>query len=302
MIKIKVPATSANIGPGFDTLGVALNLFNTITVEKTESTQRSVLWKNGVIEVADEENYVKVTLDQILAQYGFDQIGYKLIIGDCQIPISRGLGSSAASIIAGIYAANYLMDFKLSKEDIIQHATEIEGHPDNVVPAILGGMVISCIDEASHKIIHSTVQFPDELHFKVFIPDFRVSTKDARKVLPKEYSLAQCVNNISRVSMLINALNTKDYDLLRFSFKDEIHEPYRIKLIHQADLIMEKFKSLNTLGAFISGAGPTLISLVKADDTEFDAIINPFLETLQHTWTLKSLTVNNNGTTYEILE
>lgn len=302
MIKIKVPATTANIGPGFDTLGVALNLFNTIYVDKIQSSQRSVSWENGIVEVEDIDNFVKLTLDNILSKYGFDHIGYKLTIGDCQIPISRGLGSSAASIVAGIYAANYLMDFKLSINEIIHHATEIEGHPDNVVPAIIGNMVISCLDHDSNRVFYSTVNFPDELLFKVFIPNFRVSTKEAREVMPTEYSLSQCVNNISRVSMLINALNTRDYDLLSFSLKDEIHEPYRIKLIHQADNIIQKLKEINALGSFISGAGPTLIGLVKCEDIDFDLIINPFLKTLQHKWSLKSLTVNKKGTTYELLE
>ncbi|GAU77336.1 homoserine kinase [Fusibacter sp. 3D3] len=302
MIKIKVPATSANMGPGFDTLGVALNLFNTISVEKTKDNVHSVSWENGKVEVEDIDNYVKLTLDNILSKYGFEDTGYNLTMGECQIPISRGLGSSAASIVAGIFAANYLMDFKLSTPEIIHLATEIEGHPDNVVPTILGNMVISCLDHDSHKVFYSTVDFPDEIQFKVLIPDFRVSTRDARKVLPTEYSLSQCVNNISRVSMLINALNTRNYDLLSFSLKDEIHEPYRIKLIHESDIIMQKLKETNVVGSFISGAGPTLIGLVKCEDTEFDLIFNPFLKTLNHAWMLKSLTVNKNGTTYELLE
>ncbi len=302
MIRIKVPATSANIGPGFDTLGVALNLFNIISVEKNEDAKRTVSWENGIVEVEDKDNFVKQTLDHILSQHGFGHTGYKLTIGECQIPISRGLGSSAASIVAGIYAANYLMEFKLSTEDIIHLATKIEGHPDNVVPAILGDMVISCSDSISNKVIYSMINFPDDLLFKVLIPNFRVSTKDARKVLPDSYSLEQCVSNISRVSMLINALNTRNFGLLKFSLKDEIHEPYRKRLIHESDIIMQKLEEINALGTFISGAGPTLIGLVKSEDTTFDLNLGPFLKTLNHGWQLKSLTVNKTGTTYEILE
>lgn len=302
MIKIKVPATSANIGPGFDSLGVALNLFNHISVDKLETNEKQVVWQSGIAEVEDQDNFVKLTIDRVMSKYDASNIGYKLIMGECQIPISRGLGSSAASIVAGIFAANYLLNFKLSTQDIIHLATEIEGHPDNVVPAILGDMVISCFDHTSNEVFYSTVDFPDELLFKVLIPDFRVSTKDARRVLPKEYSLSQCVNNISRVSMLINALNTRNYDLLSFSLKDEIHEPYRIKLIHESDKIVKQLKNSHSLGSFISGAGPTLIGLVKCENTLFDMELKPFLSSLNHNWELKSLTVNKNGTTYELIE
>ncbi len=302
MIKIKVPATTANLGPGFDTLGVALNLFNHINVSKDSSGNRCVLWESDVIGVSDSENYVKETLDKVLDKYGQPEIGYELIMADCQIPISRGLGSSAASIVAGIFAANYLLDFRLSTQDMIHLATEIEGHPDNVVPAILGDMVISCYDHEQNKVFYSIVDFPDELLFKVLIPDFKVSTRDARRVLPVNYTLNQCVSNISRVSMLINSLNTRNYDLLKFSLKDEIHEPFRIKLIHESDVIVDKLKKVNSLGSFISGAGPTLIGLVKYDNIEFDMDFIPFLKSLKNNWDLKSITVNKSGTTYEIIE
>lgn len=299
MIKIKVPATTANIGPGFDTLGIALNLFNTVYIKAEEKGVRSVIWEDEANSIPDNENYVLQTLNNVLNKYSSEDFGYELTMGSCQIPISRGLGSSAASIVAGIYAANYLMNDRLSTQDIIHLATEIEGHPDNVVPAILGNMVISCHDSESDKVYYSTVDFPDELIFKVLIPDFHVSTKEARKVMPTSYSLSQCINNISRVSMLINSLNTRNYDLLSFSLKDEIHEPYRLKLIFESDKIVKKFKSIHSLGAFVSGAGPTLIGLVRSEDTEFDLEFKPFLETLNHKWELKSITVNKIGTLCE---
>lgn len=298
MIKIRVPATSANIGPGFDSVGIALNIFNSIEVSKKESGQ-NFFWNSGNSSLPDSENLILNTVLEILKRYGKSKLGFSIHLVECNIPISRGLGSSAASIILGIYAANYLLNNVLSIEEIIKIATEIEGHPDNVVPAILGGMVISI--EKENKILFSPVNFPKDIDFNVMIPDFKLSTEMARKALPESYSREDCVNNISRIAMLINSLVTRDYEKIRPSLEDFIHQPYRLKLIKDGDLIFKESLNLNSLGEFISGAGPTIISLSYTNDKNFEHDMKNFLDTLKTNWNIKRVGVNSTGTMTEVI-
>ncbi|MBS7527384.1 homoserine kinase [Fusibacter paucivorans] len=299
MINIKVPATSANIGPGFDTLGLALNMFNHVALSKRADSIKRIIWETPDDAIDDSINLVKTALEYTLEKYNRSTLGYDLIMGQCDVPMSRGLGSSATAIVAGIYAANYLLDFALSKEEILLYATELEGHPDNVAPAIFGDMVISSYTEG--KVIHDRVIFPEDIVFKVFIPDFELSTSAARKVLPKTYNIQQCVFNMSRLGLLINCLYTKRYDLLPFAVEDAVHQPYRLPLIQSAELIFEKCREIQSLGSFISGAGPTLIALMPLDHADtFDKQFEPFLATLESKWSLKTLTINKSGTTYSV--
>jgi homoserine kinase len=299
MIKIRVPATSANIGPGFDTLGLALNMFNNVALSKRADSIKRVIWETPENAIDDSINLVKTALEYTLEKHGALELGYDLIMGQCDVPMSRGLGSSATAIVAGIFAANYLLDFTLSEEDILLYATELEGHPDNVAPAIFGDMIISSYTEG--KVIHDRIIFPEDIVFKVLIPDFELSTSAARKVLPKTYSIQQCVFNMSRLGLLINSLYTKRYDLLPFAVEDAVHQPYRLPLIKSAEQIFEKCRELNALGSFISGAGPTLIALMPLDRADtFDNQFEPFLATLESKWSIKTLTINKNGTTYSV--
>lgn len=298
MIKIRVPATSANIGPGFDSVGIALNIFNSIEVSKEKSGQ-NFFWDVGDAPLPDSENLILNTVLEVLKRYGNENIGFSIHLVECNIPISRGLGSSAASIILGIYAANHLLNNILSIEEIINIATEIEGHPDNVVPAILGGMVISI--EKDNKILFSPVSFPKDINFNVMIPDFKLSTEEARKVLPTSYTRGDCVKNISRVAMLINSLVTRDYEKIRPSLEDFIHQPYRLKLIKDGDLIFKESLNLNSLGEFISGAGPTIISLSYTSDANFENDMKDFLDKLNTNWNIKSVNVNSTGTMTEVI-
>ena len=169
MVKIKVPGTSANIGPGFDTLGLALNIFNEITVEKKNSGIE-VLWDIPNPNIPLEDNLVYVALVHTLKKYKKEDLGCTVRMTKVDIPISRGLGSSAAAIVCGIYAAHYLMDYSLSTKDIVNIATELEGHPDNVAPAIFGGMTVSL----NYKDEIKTISFMPKLNLKmiVAVPEF----------------------------------------------------------------------------------------------------------------------------------
>jgi len=298
MIRIKVPATTANVGPGFDATGIALELYNILSVEKALESQEFI-WPDGRDPFPEADNLVLQACRYVLSKHPDKQIGFSIHMDECNIPISRGLGSSAAAIVAGLYAANYLLDDMYSVEDIINFATELEGHPDNVVPAILGGMVISTVEDS--EVLYSTVNFPKDIVFNVMIPNFKLSTSKARKVLPETYSRSECIQNISRASMLINALSVREYDKIRPCLKDVIHQPYRIPLIHDGAEIMHKSEELGALGEFISGAGPTLIALSLNNQENFKASMTHYLSSLEHKWLLKQVTINSSGTSIEVI-
>ncbi len=299
MVKIKVPATSANIGPGYDTLGLALDLFNEITVEKSKGNIE-VFWDCENPNIPLEKNLIYIALIETLKKYQKEDLGGIIRIKSINIPVSRGLCSSAAAIVGGIYAANYLMDYIMTTTDIINLATAMEGHPDNVVPAILGNMVLSTVDEGD--VIYSVIDFPSELKFNVLIPDFKLSTEKARDVLPRKYQVEDVVSNSSKLALMINFLQQKNFDKLRICLQDRIHQPYRFSLINNSMDIFSKSKELGALGEFISGAGPTLISLVKKGDLEYKLSMGLYLDTLKDNWVIHNLSINNSGTIIENLE
>lgn len=299
MVKISVPATTANIGPGFDTLGLALNLFQIIIVEKAEIGHKEVIWPDVVL-VSDAENLVITALEYALALKNKDTLGYKLTMLSTDIPISRGLGSSAAAIVAGLFAANYLLDFQFSQQALINIATVLEGHPDNVAPAILGDLVIaSTINE---NVVHATVPFPDDLDLIVLVPNFKLSTSEARKVLPMTYSKSQCIHNISKVSLLIHSLLTKDYTHLKLALGDEIHQPYRFPIIEDSDKIINLLESSKSYGYFLSGAGPSIISIVPKGLINLESIFNLNDAPLLHEWQNFTVSVNKSGAVIEYIK
>jgi homoserine kinase len=282
MVKVRIPATTANMGPGYDVLGMALNLYNDIAVEERKG--ETLVYNDGELSGDDyRENMIYTSLVKALDKYSYKYEGFEIHVSRCDIPISRGLGSSSACIVGGICAANELMGKVMSKADIIDLATEIEGHPDNVVPAALGGMVASLT--ADGKVVYSRVSVPKRLRFVTMIPSFQVSTAQARKVVPSSYSKEDVVFNISRVAMLINVMNNGELDKLRVCLSDRVHEPYRKTLIENADLIFGKAEELGALGEFVSGSGSTLMAVVdEAEAERFRDEIQKFLSTIEGNW------------------
>lgn len=299
MIKIRVPATTANLGPGFDTLGLALNLFQEILVQPLDAGQKLIKWSGDPL-LADADNLVFVALEKALLLKNQPQLGYELTMHHTEIPISRGLGSSAAAIVAGIYAANYLMDYCMSQQDIIDLATSMEGHPDNVVPAILGNLILATqLDGSTH---YAKIEFPEDLQLLTFVPDYKLSTEMARKALPQNYSRASCIYNLSRVGFLLHAFLTRDYRLLPLALSDVIHEPYRYPMIADSEFVKQALIHINAYGCFISGAGPTIIALVPRGESLVNLSHHLNTEAFSHHWTSLSLDVNKSGAVYEILK
>ena len=216
------------------------------------------------------------------------------------IPLSRGLGSSSSAIVAGILIANTFAKNELDIDKIADIAIEMEGHPDNVMPAIFGGMVLTACDEG--KTVYSILPTADNLCFYVMIPNFKLSTEKSRSVLPKAYSAHDAVNNIAKLGLLVDSFIKGKYDSLRFLLGDKIHQPYRFSLINDSDKIFDFSKKHNALGEYISGAGPTLISL-NYDNDEFLEAMKKDLATLSDKWSIEKKTINKKGAeVYDIEE
>jgi len=287
--QLKVPATTANFGPGFDTIGMALELYNEFEVEEISQGVEFL----GCEGIPLEDNMVYTSMHRVLSKYGHTADGIRVHAKEINIPSSRGLGSSAASIVAGIMIANQLMNEILSIEDIISLGTEIEGHPDNIVPAALGGLTVSIF--AENRVTYSRVNVPNELRFVVLIPDFVLSTYEARKAIPDTFPKADCVFNISRAAMLMATMNNGEVEKLRIATGDKIHQPYRAKLIPGIEGIFQKSRELGAKAETISGAGSTLMAIIDMKNTNFELEMRKYLEGLNENWQIKVLKVDTQG-------
>ncbi|MGM9571542.1 MAG: homoserine kinase [bacterium] len=267
MITIKVPATSANLGPGFDTLGLAVDLYNTIKIEKADKPgiEFLILGEGEGILPAGRENIVYRAMEQVFAKVGIYPDGY-LITLDNAVPLSRGLGSSAAAIVGGLVLGNCLTGELLSREDILDLATKIEGHPDNVAPAVFGGLVVSCLEE--ERVVHLRLDIPENLQAVVAIPDFHLSTEKARKVLPKSIPFADAVFNISRVGLLTAAFATGNLAVLEAAAQDKLHQNYRKPLIPGIDDVFKAAREAGAKAVMLSGAGPSILALASGNEKE----------------------------------
>lgn len=296
MLHIKVPATSANMGPGFDCAGVALQLYNEIWVEKTEGGV-DISSADGKDIPKDDKNLIYTTIRDFYAQEGIEMPGIKIIQKDA-IPMTRGLGSSAACIVGGLLAANALSGKNYSVDEIAQRAASLEGHPDNSNPALMGSMVISAMYEEGMKCVK--IDVPKNLVFAVIIPDFALSTSESRAVLPKEYTRSQAVFNSSRTGLLVASMMTGNIDNLRIAVDDAIHQPYRKKLIRNYDDIFAKARLCGSKAEYLSGAGPTLMTLITDENAEeYEKEMKEFLASLPDNWELKLLKPDTQGATVE---
>ena len=252
MITVTVPATSANVGAGFDSLGLAVSMYNVFTFEEADRIQITSV--DGTHIPTGSNNLVYRSARVVYDQLGIPMKGLRITQKNT-IPMARGLGSSSACIVAGILGANALLGNKLTRRQMLTLATSIEGHPDNVAPAMLGGFVTSVIDEG--QIYSVKKEIDTELAFAAFVPDFRLLTSKARAALPAMVSHKDAVYNLSRAA------------LLDVATKDVLHQQYRLPLITGGDEVFELAQDLGALAVYISGAGPTIMAVVHKDDTEF---------------------------------
>lgn len=261
---VRTYATSANLGPGFDAFGICLNLYNEYSFETNDKYEIHEL----------NEKYNDPSNNLIIKSYEevFNRLNKKIIpiklnelVHD--IPTSRGLGSSASCIVTGVMIANCVLDNILSKEEVFQIASEIEGHPDNVAPLIYGGLTCSFKNDKFYTVKCCP---DDKFIYTVCIPSFELKTSVARSVLPESIKLADAVSNISHSVALIKALELGDMQLLKIANVDKLHQNYRFPLIKDASYFINYCKN-NNATCMISGAGPTILLISKDSlDLKFD--------------------------------
>ncbi len=292
MIKIQIPATSANLGAGFDALGLALDYYNYVDME--ESDRISIESLDGIPVPNDASNLVYDS-----AHILYDICGKKLdgltIRQVNNIPMARGLGSSSACIIAGLVGANRLLGEPMGFDDLVDLSAQIEGHPDNTAPALLGGIVTAVFDG---KRVHWVKQEVfTTLKFVAVIPDFELKTEKARACLPKEISHKDAVYNLSRAALFSASLLTGKYENLRTAVHDRLHQPYRMELIAHARDVFDTAYSLGAYASYLSGAGPALMAIVGDDNIYFCGKMRFALDKMGlQNWQVKEMHIDNEGT------
>lgn len=266
MVTIHIPATSANIGAGFDSLGLALSLGNTVLMQEAQGCEISSVDETPVPK--RESNLVYRSAKLLYEKCGKPFNGMQIQQSN-PIPMARGLGSSSACIVAGLIGANALLKNPCTREDLLTIAAEIEGHPDNVAPAIMGGLVASCIQGG--KVYSVKKEISPTLRFGVFVPSFELLTEKARKALPQTVPHKDAVFNLSRAVLCQAALCEGRLDLLAVATEDVLHQPYRLPLIEGGEEIFSLAKKAGALAVTISGAGPSILAIVEKSNVDFFA-------------------------------
>ena len=269
MIKIRVPATTANLGPGFDCLGLALKLYLNLEIEEIEQGMVIEYHGEGAEKFSAKKNtLIGKSVELVLKKAGQDKSkkGLKMKVFN-QIPITRGLGSSASAIIGGIVGAARLYNIDLTNQEMLELALSLEGHMDNIVPALIGGLTLA-YKTGQKEIRWAGIKTPRDLRVVVAIPDFTLSTEEMRKALPQKVALPEAVFNLSRSALLVNALQNSDWDVLAEAMEDRLHQPYRAPFIPGIEDMFLKIKKTGLAGVALSGSGPSVVSLTKMGSEE----------------------------------
>lgn len=265
LINLRIPATSANLGSGFDTIGMAVSLYNIFKVIdlRPAGDYKIEALGEGSRELANpKSNLVIKAYEDTCARWNVKGPGFSLWCHNI-IPLCRGLGSSAGAVVGGVLIAKYLTGYDADDAELLRAMTVVEGHPDNVAPCYLGGMVVSCWDGKDLRYVNLHA-LPPEVLCVAAVPDEKVKTSDARKALPKEVPFSDAVFNVGRAALLTAAWATGKWDYLKWGMDDKLHQPYRSKLFSGGDVIFSRVQSLpECISVAISGSGPTVIALVK---------------------------------------
>lgn len=264
MITVTVPATTANLGPGFDCIGAALTIYNQFQFTLTNVPEQVKITVEGTEAEKVSRDKSNLVYQSFVGFYhNFEQtlpsVEITITLG---VPLARGLGSSATAIIGGLVGANQLAGSPLSRKEIMELAIAIEGHPDNVVPALLGNCQLAVGAENNWEIC--TIPWHPDLVPVVAIPDFELSTAETRQVLPQEFSRQDAIFNIARMGLLVRGLATVRGEWLHSGMEDKLHQPYRQSLIPGYETVKSAALKAGAYGMAISGAGPTLLALTGA--------------------------------------
>lgn len=304
MIKITVPASSANLGAGFDALGLALTLYNRVWMEEPpdgspESPVCRIESVDGTAIPTDESNKIYATAKGLYERMGRPFRGLH-IRQENNIPMTRGLGSSSACLAAGLLGANTLLGSPLTQADLCDLAAALEGHPDNVAPALLGGLVTAVMDGGR---VHTvSVPVSGRFRFAVFIPGFELETEVARGVLPSRVSRQDAVYNLSRAALMTASLFSGNLDNLRVAAQDRLHQPYRLPLIPGADRVFFTAYGLGAYAVAVSGAGPSVLAILDRNSGDFAAKAQAALEAEGlKDWTVREFECDPHGATVEFV-
>ena len=264
MIRIQVPATSANLGSGFDSLGIALTLYNQVWMEEEDGIFISS--RDNMTVPTGADNLIYWAAEQLYNECGAKLPGLR-IEQQSDIPMTRGLGSSSACIVAGLLGANRLLGNPFDQHELVNLANRLEGHPDNTTPALLGGLVASAVE--NRRVYSVSVPVAPKISFAVLIPPFELKTEIARGVLPDQVPRQNAVYNLSRSALMTAALFSGNFENLRVAVQDTLHQPYRAHFIPGMEAVFRLTYELGSYGTYISGAGPSIIAIIP-DDKETD--------------------------------
>ncbi|MDR1243584.1 MAG: homoserine kinase [Endomicrobium sp.] len=288
-VKVRVPSSTANLGPGFDIFGAALCLYNTFEAKYVPNAKKTTFIIKGegkkTLDIG-KKNLLWQSMQEtfnVLKETKYNLNNLNITINN-NIPLSGGLGSSSTAIVGGIMLANALCENKLDKSQVANLATKIEGHPDNVISTIFGGLCICSKDENEN---HGTViNLPiPKLKVILCVPSFGLRTKRSRQILPKMVDINDVVFNMSRVALLTAAFCCADYPLLRQAMQDKLHQPYRGKMIPVMNEVLQAAINAKAFGAFLSGSGPTLAALCDKKDA------NNVQKAMKNVWEAESVSV-----------
>lgn len=273
--RIRVPASSANLGSGFDTVGLALSLYNffdVLEVYNDEKYEIEIIGEGSAELKNDIENEIVKSYSRACKEWNIKPRGFRMRSSNA-IPLSRGLGSSSTAIVGGVMLANQLRDVPLRKKDLLPLIVSIEGHPDNVVPCCLGGMVVSCWDGKDLKFV-KLPRLPGNMVAIVAVPDFKVSTRLAREALPDSVPLHDAVFNLSRAALLAASWATGRWENLPWAMGDKIHQPFRAKLFPGGKKILDRLRDLpECSGVAISGSGPSVIAFTDSEVSRISSVM-----------------------------
>ena len=276
-VRVRIPATTANCGPGFDTLGIACTLYNEVCLELLApgaEVQIQVTGDGADSLPVNDRNLVFRASRMVLDRTEKKSAGVRLTLHN-NIPLSRGLGSSSAAIVGGLVAANAVVGSPFSRDELLDMATQLEGHPDNVAPALMGGFTVSVM--LGERVTCLRLPVPQQLQLVVCIPDFRLSTNKARQVIPASVPHRDAVYNVSRTALLVGAMASGRIEYLPDALGDRLHQPYRASLIPGMSDVFEAGKAAGALGVTMSGAGPSLMAYtVEKVDAIGEAMVQAF--------------------------
>jgi len=288
-LKISVPATSANLGPGFDSLGLAVSLRNTVTIKpsrffsvsiKGEGENNPRLKGNNLFVSIFNDHYNRLTQKRQNFKFTFQN----------EIPMSRGLGSSSAVIVSAIASAHEAAGVRVSKRRILNHALVYEPHPDNITPAVMGGFNAATVEK--NKIFSQKKHLPDYIKAVVVIPDKPISTAKSRTTLPKSYSKENAVYNLSHSALTVAAFFNEDWEMLRLATGDRFHQKARMKMLPELFAVQKMAYDNGALMSTLSGSGSTFFSMVY--DTDAQALATKFSQKFND-FSVKILDFDNNG-------